>query len=293
MLERDAEFTMGRLLQRLGAAVAPMRRQAWFGGAWARGRALASRAPLPPLALPAASAETFDADLRHRRTLEVLAFAAHELRGPLAPLRTAAGLLGRADAAQLAWAQGVIERQVVHMGRMIDDILDLARADRGVLRLHREAVQLGDILQVAAAACLPALARRGQQLDIRGLEGGHVLHADAVRLTQVFTNLLDNASKYSGAGTTIRVEVAPCLPFVDVAVEDDGIGIDPAVLPGVFEPFVQDPHAMRFEGSGLGIGLAVVRQLVTSHGGQVTAASGGLGRGSRFVVRMPAGLPGP
>ena len=224
--------------------------------------------------------------LRNRQT-EFLAFVAHELRNPLAPIRTAAALITMGRPEDLARAQGVIERQVDHLARMIDDLLDMARSRTGKLTLSLDRLDLGDVLEQATSTCRPALARRGQHLELSGLAVACPLHADALRLIQIITNLLDNASKFSADGTTVTLCVRKLERTVELAVSDEGIGMDIGTMSNAFNPFAQASHAAGFNKSGLGIGLAVVRQLTESHGGWVVAESAGVGRGSRFVVTLP------
>ena len=227
------------------------------------------------------------ADLAISKQVEFLAFVAHELRNPLTPIRTAAALLTHANAKELEWAQHVIERQVAHMSRMVDDLLDVARGKTGKLRLSIAAIELRDCIDVAAASCHPAMEKRHQRLEIRGLGQGFPMQADGIRLTQILCNLLDNASKYSADGQVIQLDVRRLAETVEMSVVDSGIGIAPAALTAVLEPFAQTPHAVVFNASGLGLGLAVVRELVQSHGGHVEASSEGIGRGSRFVFTLP------
>jgi len=227
------------------------------------------------------------ADLAISRQVEFLAFVAHELRNPLTPIRTAAALLTHANAKELEWAQHVIERQVAHMSRMVEDLLDVARGKTGKLRLAIEAIELKDCIEGAAASCHPAMDKRHQRLEVSGLGPDCPLQADAIRLTQILSNLLDNASKYSADGQAIQLNVRRLAETIEISVVDSGIGIAPLALTAVFEPFAQTPHAVVFNASGLGLGLAVVRELVQSHGGHVEASSEGIGRGSRFVVTLP------
>jgi len=219
--------------------------------------------------------------------VEFLAFVAHELRGPLAPIRTAAALITRGRPEDLSHAQVVIERQVDHLARMIDDLLDLARSRTGKLTLSRTQVDMRDVIEQAMAACRPAILRRGQRIEISGEALACTLHADGLRLIQIITNLVDNASKFSCDGATVGLQVRKLETSVEVAVSDGGIGMDAATLSNAFEPFAQAPHTAGFNKSGLGIGLAVVRQLAESHGGHVAAESAGVGCGSRFVVTLP------
>jgi signal transduction histidine kinase len=225
--------------------------------------------------------------LRTDPQVEFLAFVAHELRNPLAPIRTAAALITRSRPEDLSRVQVVIERQVDHLARMIDDLLDLARSRTGKLTLSRSQVDMNDVLEEALAACRPAVLRRGQRIEVSGEALACTLHADGLRLIQIVTNLVDNASKFSSDGTTVRVHVRKLGTSVELVVSDEGMGMDAMTLSNAFEPFAQASHAAGFNKSGLGIGLAVVRQLAESHGGHVAAESAGVGRGSRFVVTLP------
>lgn len=223
--------------------------------------------------------------------IELLAFVAHEMRSPLAPIRTAAALLTRVGPADLARAQAIIERQVEHLARMIDDLLDLARGETGRLALVRSDVHLVDVIDQALVACLPALTVRQQHVERCGDVHGVDLHADGARLVQIVTNLVDNASKFSGDGATVTVTARRRTGVVELAVADQGMGMDAATLSRAFEPFAQGSHAPGLNRSGLGIGLAVVRQLAESHGGHVVAESAGPGCGSRFVLTLPCIAP--
>lgn len=223
-----------------------------------------------------------------RQQTEFLAVLAHELRNPLTPLRTAAALLGRLPEQDLPKVQAVIERQVAHLSRLVGDLLDVSRVNTGKLRLDFAWVNLEEIIDHAVDACAPAMDARLQHLQVQLPTHALPVRGDPVRLTQVVSNLLDNASKY----TPDHGSVALCVDVVGhtivMTVSDSGIGIAAKALPHVFEPFVQEPHAIGFDGAGLGIGLAVVRELVAGHGGTVAASSAGTGRGSRFVVTLPA-----
>lgn len=221
------------------------------------------------------------------RQVEFLAFVAHELRNPLAPIRTAAALLTAGRPEDLVRAQHVIERQVDHLARMIDDLLDMARSRTGKLVLERSRLELVDVVEEAVSSCRPALSRRGQRLEVSGPAGDCPLHADAMRVIQIVTNLVDNASKFSGDGTTVRLVVRRFERTVELVVSDDGIGMDAVTLANAFDPFAQACHAAGFNKTGLGIGLTVIRQLTESHGGQVVAESAGIGLGSRFIVTLP------
>ncbi len=216
-----------------------------------------------------------------------LAMLAHELRNPLTPIRAAAALLNRVGHEELPRMQSIIERQVTHMTRLVGDLLDLSRVHTGKLRLERERVDLADVIAEAIDACQPAMDARKQHFDVQVPSGPLVVDGDHVRLAQVLSNLLDNASKYTPNGGDIGLRVEVLDDAVVLRVTDSGIGITAEALPDVFDPFVQDPHATGFNGVGLGIGLTVVRELVEAHGGSVVASSAGPGLGSAFVVTVP------
>jgi len=226
------------------------------------------------------------------RQMEVLAFIAHELRNPLAPIRTAASILGLGRQEDIVAVRTIIERQVGQMSRLIDDLLDVSRASTGKLRLVLAPVRVDDLVARAIEAVEPAMAGRGQQLDIIGLDDSVYLNADGTRLIQVLSNLLDNASKYSPKSQKIQLNVRCLEQSVELSVLDRGIGISINAMKHIFDAFNQEPHAVGFNATGLGIGLAVVRDVVQAHGGCVTAFSEGLGYGSRFVVTLPRNVAG-
>ncbi|MDQ3205689.1 MAG: ATP-binding protein [Pseudomonadota bacterium] len=229
------------------------------------------------------------AEEAQRRQTEFLAVLAHELRNPLAPIRAAAALLGMIgdDETMLPQLQAVIERQVTHMSRLVGDLLDMSRVSTGKLRLECRSVDLAGLINQVIDGCRPAIESRAQILGVHLPARALYMHADPVRLAQIFTNLLDNASKYTPEGGEIGLRVEATDEVVTIAISDTGIGITAEALPDVFKPFVQDPHATGFNGAGLGIGLTVVRALVEAHGGSVHAASAGSGLGSRFAVTLP------
>jgi len=227
------------------------------------------------------------AEQAQRQQTHFLAVLAHELRNPLAPIRTAAALLPRVGSEELPRMQAIIERQVAHMARLVGDLLDVSRVNTGKLRLERRPMDLAVIIDEAVDACRPAMATRLQRFDVQIPAGALAVHGDADRLAQVFSNLLDNASKYTPVGGAIGLLLRVAEETVVIAVSDSGIGITDEALPHVFDPFVQDTHAIGFNGAGLGIGLTVVRELVEAHGGTVVATSAGTGLGSRFTVTLP------
>lgn len=229
------------------------------------------------------------AELAHRQQKDFLAVVAHELRNPLTPIRVAATLLNGARIDELPQLQETIERQVVHMTRLVGDLLDVSRANTGKLRLQRRDIDLAQVVGDAVATCKPAMTERGQRLDVYVPEKPLAMYGDPVRLSQVLTNLLDNASKYTPKGGDVGLSATHVDDNIVVTVSDNGIGVPAEVLPNVFEPFVQDARAARFNADGLGIGLTVVRELVEAHGGHVVASSDGDGHGSTFKVTLPTG----
>ncbi|HET9252912.1 MAG TPA: ATP-binding protein [Candidatus Eisenbacteria bacterium] len=253
-----------------------------------------------------------------RRKDEFLATLSHELRNPLAPIRMAVDLLpeGTWDAKsgeKLAWCREVIERQVGHMARLLDDLLDVSRISRGKLPLRKQRVDLAEVMRHAIEASVPLIQAGGHGLNVVLPAEAVTLHADPTRLAQVFLNLLNNAARYSDHGSKIYVNVgtetvmgAPGAGGARVSlgahareavvrVRDNGIGIAPEMLPRIFDPFVQIDRSMERSQGGLGIGLTLVKQIVEIHGGRVEVASEGLGKGSEFTVRLPmaAAAEGP
>ena len=225
-----------------------------------------------------------------RRKDEFLATLAHELRNPLAPIRNALRLLQVGDRASAADAMYIMERQLRQLVRLIDDLLDVSRITRGRLEMRKRRVLVQAILDDAIETARPAIDDAGQHLVVDMPPGEHYIDADPERLAQVFSNLLNNASKYSELDGRIRLSAAVSDGLVRVSVSDEGIGIPPHLLDQIFELFVQADTSLERSRGGLGIGLTLVRQLVEMHGGKVTAHSGGVGEGSTFVVEMP--LPG-
>ncbi|MEP6671675.1 MAG: ATP-binding protein [Chthoniobacter sp.] len=224
---------------------------------------------------------------------EFLAMLAHELRNPLAPLRNAAEILQTANATEdeRRQAQNIIGRQIENMSRMIDDLLDVSRITEGKIELRKKPVPLEAILTAATSLVHSGCDARHQDLAVSMPAEPVFLNADGTRLEQVFTNLLNNACKYSGDGCHISLSAERAAgvepPEVIVRVRDDGAGIAPELLPRVFDLFVQATRALDRAHGGLGIGLTLVSRLVKLHGGSVEAHSGGLDQGSEFVVRLP------
>jgi PAS domain S-box-containing protein len=226
-----------------------------------------------------------DAD---RRKDEFLATLAHELRNPLAPISNAIQLMRRADSRDAAdRLTGIVERQVRQIVKLVDDLMEIARISRGKIELDRRALALADIVRDAVEASRPQIERAGHVLDVTEPDASLVVHGDAVRLTQVLTNLINNAAKYTGAGGRIGLLARREGTAVALRVRDNGRGIPAAQLPHVFDMFAQPHLGDRGDGDGLGIGLAIVRKLVEMHDGTVEAHSAGPGCGSEFVVRLP------
>ncbi len=214
---------------------------------------------------------------------------AHELRNPLAPIRNALALLGMdEDAANdTAWAREVIERQVQHMVRLVDDLLDVSRIMRGKISLRKEPVELATVISHAVETARPVLDALKHELFVSTPAEPIWLDADTVRLTQVIANLLNNAAKYTEQGGRIALSSERQGDQAVVRVRDNGIGINSEMLPRIFDLFTQvNQHDERSQG-GLGIGLTVVRSLIEMHGGSVVARSDGPGQGSEFLIRLP------
>jgi len=232
-----------------------------------------------------------DAD---RRKDEFLATLAHELRNPLAPLLNAVNVRRMSDASAAADPlQGLMERQLALLVRMIDDLLDVARVTQGKLELRRTPTTLRAVLDSAIETTHPLLRHGRHELRVDLPDEALVLDGDAARLSQVFANLLNNAAKYSDPGTPIEISArAEETGMIEVAVRDHGLGLDEAQARSIFEMFVQAHSAADRGGGGLGIGLTLVRQLVGMHGGGIEARSAGPGRGSEFVVRLPRAAEG-
>jgi PAS domain S-box-containing protein len=224
-----------------------------------------------------------------RRKDEFLATLAHELRNPLAPIRQAVRIARSANAteAQRRWSHEVIERQANHMSRLLDDLLDAARITEGKLELRKELVELAAVIDTAVETARPLIDARRHHLTVSLPQKAVHLHADALRLAQVIANLVTNAAKYSEPEGRIDLSASPDGDGVIISVRDSGIGIEPSMLPRVFDMFSQATGALARSDGGLGIGLALVKGLVELHGGRVEARSAGLGCGSEFIVRLP------
>jgi signal transduction histidine kinase len=229
-----------------------------------------------------------------RRKDEFLATLAHELRNPLAPIRNGLDIIKRkGNGPETARTRDVMERQLSHLIRLVDDLLDVSRVTQGKVNLHREQVDLQTVVGTALEAVRSAVDAAGLALEVRLPPTPLVLEADRTRIAQVLCNLLNNAAKYTEPGGQVVVAGALVGEEVEISVADTGIGIPPELLGQVFEMFAQVGSSLERSQGGLGIGLTLVRRLVDLHGGRVWAESDGPGRGSRFVVRLPRAAPGP
>jgi PAS domain S-box-containing protein len=236
-------------------------------------------------------------ELADRRKDEFLATLAHELRNPLAPIRQAVKLARSeaASAAQLSWGLNVIDRQASHMAVLLDDLLDISRITRGQLTLQRDWIDIGSVMEAAMETAQPMITAKAQHVRLNASADSITVFVDPVRTAQMLSNLLINAAKYSGTGAeiTLGVELEP--DWLRFRVRDSGIGIASDMLSKIFEMFARVENDRARSDGGLGIGLALVRGLAELHGGNVVASSGGLGRGSEFLISLPrtatSGIP--
>ncbi|HTU59597.1 MAG TPA: ATP-binding protein, partial [Polyangiales bacterium] len=219
---------------------------------------------------------------------EFMAMLGHELRNPLAPMHTALHLMKQQADASFAPERAVIERQVDHLTRLVDDLLDVSRIAQGKVELKLEPVELSAVVRRAVEMVSPLLERQAHTLTMDVPSVGLCVRGDVSRLVQVIGNLLSNAAKYTPAGGRIGIAAVARDGWLQLHVQDNGIGMAPEVLAQAFETFVQGKQSIERAQGGLGLGLAIVRSIVERHGGTVSAHSAGLGQGSEFVVRLPA-----
>jgi len=225
-----------------------------------------------------------------RRKDEFLAMLGHELRNPLAPVRNAVHvlkLLGNPDP-NFQRSREMIERQVQHLTRLVDDLLEVSRITSGKIKLQKEPADVAAAVARAVETSQPLIEGRGHRLTVRLPDRPVVVEGDVTRLAQVLANLLNNAVKYTPDGGHIGVTVEAAGGEAVVRVRDTGMGIPPELLPNLFELFTQGDRSLARAEGGLGIGLTLVKRLVEMHGGRVEASSAGPGKGSEFVVRLPA-----
>ena len=225
-----------------------------------------------------------------RRKDEFLAMLAQELRSPLDPIRNAVQVLRARKAAttDTHWAEEVIDRQVQTLSRLLDDLLDAARVGKGKIELKRESIALSSAINGAVETCRPLIDQARHQMSVSMPYEPIQVMADLTRLTQVFSNLINNAAKYTPLGGQIWVVVSREGPDAVVRIRDNGIGIAPEMLDRIFEPFTQLDRSPAHARGGLGIGLTLARQLAQMHGGSLEARSDGLGLGAELVLRLPA-----
>jgi two-component system CheB/CheR fusion protein len=230
-----------------------------------------------------------------RRKDEFLALLGHELRNPLAPLQNGIQLMRRraGDPAGAARALEMMDRQVRQLRRLVDDLLDVERITRGKVRFRPAPVDLAELVRATVDDHRSAFDQAGVALALRLPAGPLAMQGDAARLAQALGNLLQNAVKFTARGGRVEVTLAREGDRAELAVRDTGVGIDPAFLPRLFEPFAQEDGSLAREGGGLGLGLALVRGVAEMHGGAARAESGGRGQGSAFVLALPLGPPGP
>jgi len=220
---------------------------------------------------------------------EFLAMLAHELRNPLAPIHNAVALMHRTPLAdpQMVWSRDVIGRQLAHLTRLVDDLLDVSRITRGKINLNKEIIEIGPLVGRTVETVQPLFEERGHTLRVEIPEDVLCVLGDPTRLMQAVGNVLSNAAKYTERGGEVILRAVQTGTEVEIRIRDNGIGIPPDLMPMIFNLFTQLDRSSGPAQSGLGIGLALVQRLVEMHGGSVTAHSDGPGRGSEFVIRLP------
>ncbi|MBV8487535.1 MAG: response regulator, partial [Planctomycetaceae bacterium] len=218
---------------------------------------------------------------------EFLATLAHELRNPLAPIRTALHLMSRPDQVDYEAERALAERLVIHLTRLVDDLMDVARINKGTIELRKEVLQFSTIVERAVQSCSALVRERGVELSVNVTERAVFLEADPIRLEQILWNLLDNAIKYTEPGGRISLATECQDRELVVRVSDSGVGIRADVLPFVFDMFTHEGPVLSGVVGGLGIGLGLVKKLIELHGGTIQAYSEGPGKGSEFTIRLP------
>jgi signal transduction histidine kinase/CheY-like chemotaxis protein len=224
-----------------------------------------------------------------RRKDEFLAMLSHELRNPLAPIRNAAEVMRRIAPSDpgIAWARDVVERQVTHLAQLVDDLLDVSRITQGKISLKKEPIELGRVIQHSIDTARTLFEAKRHHLGLNLASAPIWVHGDFARLSQVVGNILNNAAKYTSEGGRIELSASADRGEAVISVRDNGIGIDAALLPHVFELFTQGERSLDRSQGGLGVGLTVVQRLVDLHQGRVEVKSEGIGKGSLFQVVLP------
>ncbi|KQY88294.1 ATP-binding protein [Pelomonas sp. Root1444] len=260
----------------------------------AEARQAAMRAHQLAAALDAARAAAAELNrqlrIEHQHKDEFLAMLAHELRNPMAPVLTGIDILGRlppGDVVRRDRQLQIMNRQMQQLTHLVDDLLDVSRVSRGLIELRREVLPLDEVLAAAIEATRPLVVSRHHSVERDARPTGFHVSGDRVRLVQVFSNLLNNAAKYTEPGGRIAIEASRAEGVVHVSIRDNGVGIPHEMLKDIFEMFRQVPGSLDRAPGGLGIGLTLVRTLVELHGGQVQAQSDGPGHGSEFIVSLP------
>ena len=223
-----------------------------------------------------------------RQMNEFLAMLSHELRNPLASIVNALDLMRHKPGTERPEARSIVERQVAHLAHIVDDLLDVSRITRGKIELRKEILSVNEVVMHALDSCRSLLIDRRHTVEVSPSEEELWIDADSTRLSQVVINLIHNAAKYTPAGGRIVIAVKRESDAVAIRIRDTGIGIHAALLPKVFDLFVQGDHSLDRTAGGLGIGLTIVKRMVEMHGGSVTVTSAGAGHGSEFTVRLPA-----
>src|SRR5260370_22079 len=225
-----------------------------------------------------------------RRKDEFLAMLAHELRNPLAPIRNALQILKTPSAGEslVIMAQEVMDRQTQQLTRLVEDLLDVSRITRGKINLHRETIELAAVVKRAVETARPLMEEQRHDFTVYLPPEPILIHGDLIRLAQALANVLNNAGKYTETGGQVEVWAERRDGTAIIRVRDTGIGISAEVLPRSFDLFTQAERSLDRSQGGLGIGLTLVRRLVELHDGSVVVSSGGVGRGSEFVIRIPS-----
>lgn len=289
----DCDTPIGQMrMIRLSMGFSSGQGSIWFGSMAPEFPSVNQMAILRAAASQAASGimvarAAYEREEANRAKDEFLAMLGHELRNPLAPISTALALIRRENGNTADRYHQILERQVGHLSRLVEDLLDVSRITRGKIELHREGLRIGSIITRAIESASPLMEQRNQRLSVAMSDDGAQIFGDLTRLTQAFSNLLNNAAKYTDVGGYIRVKAETSASHVVVSISDNGAGISAELMPRLFRIFEQGSTTIERAKGGLGIGLALVKSLVELHGGSITACSDGPGTGSTFTVTLP------